>query len=92
MGARGPIIATLLAKLFSGKGLGAIYGMIMMGQGLGAGLSAWCGGLIDDFTDGYNLMFCISVISALICIALFWLSPEIRFGYLNSPSRAKQSN
>ena len=92
MGARGPIIATLLAKLFSGKGLGAIYGMIMMGQGLGAGLSAWCGGLIYDFTDGYNLMFCISVISALICIALFWLSPEIRFGYLNSPSRAKQSN
>ena len=92
MGARGPIIATLLAKLFSGKGLGAIYGMIMMGQGLGAGLSAWCGGLIYDFTDGYNLMFCISVISALICIALFWLSPEIRFGYLNSLSRAKRSN
>ena len=92
MGARGPIIATLMAKLFSGKGLGAIYGMIMMGQGLGAGLSAWCGGLIYDFTDGYNLMFCISVVSALICIALFWFSSEIRFGYVKSTSSTKPSN
>ena len=83
MGARGPIIATLMAKLFSGRGLGGIYGMIMMGQGLGAGLSAWCGGLIYDFTAGYNLMFCISVVSTIICIILFWTSSEIRYGYLN---------
>ncbi|MBH67834.1 MAG: MFS transporter [Rhodospirillaceae bacterium] len=82
MGARGPIIATLMAKLFSGRGLGAIYGMTMMGQGLGAGMSAWCGGLIYDFTGGYNFMFCISIVSAIICIALFWFSSEIRFGYL----------
>ena len=83
MGARGPIIATLQAKLFAGRGLGAIYGMTMMGQGLGAGLSAWFGGVLFDLTGGYNLLFCISIFSALICISLFWVTPEIRLGQLN---------
>ena len=83
MGARGPIIATLQAKLFAGRGLGAIYGMTMMGQGLGAGLSAWFGGLLFDLTGGYNLLFSISIISTLVCIILFWITPEIRLGQLN---------
>ncbi|MBB44524.1 MAG: hypothetical protein CMM43_00270 [Rhodospirillaceae bacterium] len=83
MGARGPIIATLQAKLFAGRGLGAIYGMTMMGQGLGAGLSAWFGGVLFDLTGGYNLLFCISIFSTLICISLFWITPEIRLGRLN---------
>ena len=82
MGARGPIIATLQAKLFAGRGLGAIYGMTMMGQGLGAGLSAWFGGVLFDLTGGYNLLFCISIFSTLICISLFWMTPEIRLGRL----------
>jgi MFS family permease len=83
MGARGPIIATLQAKLFAGRGLGAIYGMTMMGQGLGAGLSAWFGGLLFDLTGGYNLLFSISIISTLVCIILFWITPEIRLGRLD---------
>lgn len=80
MGARGPIITTLMATLFAGRGLGAIYGMTIMGQGVGAGLSAWGAGLIYDWTGGYGLTFAISVTSASICIALFWLVPEIRHG------------
>ena len=80
MGARGPIITTLQATLFHGRGLGAIYGMTIMGQGVGAGISAWGGGLIFDLTGGYNLTFAISIGSALICIALFWLVPEVRHG------------
>ena len=80
MGARGPIITTLMATLFHGRGLGAIYGMTIMGQGVGAGISALGGGLIYDLTGGYNLTFAISVASALSCIALFWLIPEIRHG------------
>ena len=83
MGARGPIIATLQAKLFAGRGLGAIYGMTMMGQGLGAGLSAWFGGLLFDLTGGYNLLFSISIFSSLVCIILFWITPEIRLGRLD---------
>ncbi|MBM86418.1 MAG: hypothetical protein CMM47_10405 [Rhodospirillaceae bacterium] len=82
MGARGPIITALMAMLFAGRGLGAIYGMIILAQGLGAGLSAWGSGLIYDLTGGYNLTFAFSIVSALICIALFWLTPEIRYGRL----------
>jgi MFS family permease len=84
MGARGPIITTLQATLFHGRGLGAIYGMTILGQGLGAGLSAWGGGLIFDLTGGYNLTFAISIASALICIALFWLVPEVRHGRMDA--------
>ena len=83
MGARGPIITTLMAKLFAGRGLGAIYGTTMMGQGIGAALSAWGGGLIYDWTNGYNLIFVFSIASALICVALFWMIPEIRFGRID---------
>jgi MFS family permease len=87
MGARGPIITTLMAKLFHGRGLGAIYGMTIMGQGVGAGISAWGGGLIYDLTGGYNLTFSISIISALFCIALFWLVPEIRYGRIDAVAK-----
>jgi MFS family permease len=85
MGARGPIITTLMATLFAGRGLGAIYGMIIMGQGIGAGLSAWGGGLIYDLTGGYNLIFALSIASALLCIVLFWVIPEIRYGHMGKP-------
>ena len=84
MGARGPIITTLQAMLFQGRGLGAIYGMTIMGQGIGAGISAWGGGLIYDLTGGYNLTFAISIFSALVCTALFWLVPEVRHGRMNA--------
>ena len=84
MGVRGPIITTLQATLFQGRGLGAIYGMTIMGQGIGAGISAWGGGLIYDLTGGYNLTFAISIFSALVCIALFWLVPEVRHGRMNA--------
>jgi MFS family permease len=88
MGARGPIITTLQATLFHGRGLGAIYGMTIMGQGIGAGISAWGGGLIYDLTGGYNLTFAISIASALVCIALFWLVPEVRHGRMNAKAPA----
>ena len=84
MGARGPIITTLQATLFHGRGLGAIYGMTIMGQGIGAGISAWGGGLIYDLTGGYNLTFAISIASALICILLFWIVPEVRHGRMDA--------
>lgn len=65
------------------RGLGAIYGMTMMRQGLEAGLSAWFGGILFDLTDGYNVLFCISIFSTLVCIALFWIMPEIRLSGLD---------
>ena len=65
------------------RGLGAIYGMTMMRQGLGAGLNARTGSILFDLTDGYNVLFCISIFSTLVCIALFWIMPEIRLSGLD---------
>ena len=86
MGARGPIITTLMATLFAGRGLGAIYGTTIMGQGVGAGLSAWGAGLVHDLTGSYGPAFAVSIVATLICIALFWLVPEIRHGRLIRPA------
>ena len=78
MGARGPIITTLMAQIFAGRGLGSIYGFINLGQGLGAGAGAFMAGLLYDLTGGYNTGFAASVACAVAGAALFWMVPEIR--------------
>lgn len=40
-GARGPIVSVQASQAFSGQGLGAIYGAITMGVGLGGMSGAW---------------------------------------------------
>lgn len=77
-GARGPIITTLMAETFAGKGLASIYGASNLGQGLGAALGAFGAGLLFDLTDGYNTGFALCSLFTLIGAALFWLIPEIR--------------
>ena len=44
-GARGPIIVALVARLFPGGGVGAIYGTLSLAMGLGAALGSWLSGL-----------------------------------------------
>lgn len=78
-GARGPIVTTLMAKTFAGKGLASIYGASNLGQGLGAALGAFGSGLLFDLTAGYNTGFILCTLFTLIGAALFWLVPEIRY-------------
>ena len=40
-GARGPIIVALVAVLFPGGGVGAIYGTLSLAMGLGAAIGSW---------------------------------------------------
>ena len=44
LGVRSPIIATLSAQLFRGRGMASIYGSILTGQGVGAALGSWIAG------------------------------------------------
>jgi MFS family permease len=78
MGARGPIISTLVAQIFAGRGLGAIFGTITLGQGLGAAIGAWCSGWLYDATGSYDTGFVLSSIGVLIGMSLFWIVPEMR--------------
>lgn len=72
MGARGPIITTLMARRFSGSGIGAILGAANFGQGLGAASGAFLSGILFDLTGGYGASFILCTVAALIGAGLFW--------------------
>ena len=75
-GARGPIVSVQVSQAFSGQGLGAIYGAITMGVGLGGMSGAWLSGVFYDVTGGYILSYCVSVVCALMGVGLFWMIRE----------------
>ena len=77
-GARGPIITTLMAELFAGRGLASIYGAANIGQGVGAAIGALVAGLLYDMTGNYNAGFIFCGLSMLFGLTLFWIIPEIR--------------
>ncbi|UUX49969.1 MFS transporter [Nisaea acidiphila] len=72
MGARGPIITTLMARRFSGSGIGAILGAANFGQGIGAGFGAFLSGVLFDLTGGYGLAFAVCTAAAILGAGLFW--------------------
>ena len=76
-GARGPIISVQASQAFSGQGLGAIYGAITMGVGLGGMSGAWLSGVFYDVTGGYVLSYSVSVVCALAGVGLFWMIREV---------------
>ena len=76
-GARGPIVSVQASQAFSGQGLGAIYGAITMGVGLGGMSGAWLSGVFYDVTGGYILSYSVSVVCALAGVGLFWMMREV---------------
>ena len=78
-GARGPIITTLMAEIFAGKGLASIYGATNLGQGLGAAIGALLAGLLFDLTGDYNFGFLLCSIFTFLGAILFWTVPQIRY-------------
>lgn len=78
-GARGPIITTLMAKNFTGKGLASIYGAANLGQGVGAATGAFSAGLLYDLTGDYNTGFALCTVFTFAGALLFWIVPEIRY-------------
>ena len=78
-GARGPIITTLMAEIFAGKGLASIYGATNLGQGLGAATGALLAGLFFDLTGDYNFGFLLCSIFTFLGAMLFWTVPQIRY-------------
>ena len=76
-GARGPIVSVQASQAFSGQGLGAIYGAITMGVGLGGMSGAWLSGVFYDVTGGYVLSYSVSVVCALAGVGLFGMMREV---------------
>ncbi|MBH61980.1 MAG: MFS transporter [Alphaproteobacteria bacterium] len=78
LGVRSPIIATLSAQLFRGRGMASIYGSIQTGQGVGAAVGTWIAGVLFDATGSYGAIFILSFTALFVAIALFWLVQEMR--------------
>ncbi|HEU5321740.1 MAG TPA: MFS transporter, partial [Methylomirabilota bacterium] len=71
-GARGPIITAMASDLFGGRRFGAIYGVLNLGNGLGAALGPWFGGAVHDVTGAYRLAFLAAVLFSAVASACFW--------------------
>ena len=72
-GSRGPVISSLCAKIFHGRGQAAIYGAVSAGMGLGAATGSWLSGIIHDLSGSYALIFGFSIVTAILAMSPFWL-------------------
>ena len=77
-GARGPILVALVAKIFAGGSVGAIFGTLSMALGLGAAAGSWLSGVLHTQTGSYALAFVMAAVSSGVGLATFWLSPSLR--------------
>ena len=84
MGSRGPVVSSLCARLFDGQ-VGAVFGLIMIGLGLGGATGAWIAGWLHELTGGYQATFIFALMICGLGIALFWLIPELARGQRTRP-------
>lgn len=73
-GARGPVVASLSAKLFAGPGQSTVYGAIYALMSLGMALGALLSGALHDWTGGYRAGFGLALVCIALAAAPFWLS------------------
>jgi len=78
IGSRGPLITATAMKIFRGERVGTIYGTISIGSGLGSALGSWCGGLIHDVTNSYDLVIAFALIAVLLGMIPFLVVPALR--------------
>jgi MFS family permease len=71
-GARGPIVASLTARIFRGSGFATINGTIFACMSVGAALGSWISGILYDFTGGYRASFFFSMACIVVAALPFW--------------------
>lgn len=73
-GARGPVIASLSARLYAGPGHATVYGAIYACMSVGSGIGALLSGLLHDLTGGYRAAFLLAMACLWLAVAPFWTS------------------
>ncbi len=87
-GARGPIVSSISTRLFAGKNVAAIYGIIFASNAVGAGLGSLMAGLLHDLFGSYRPSFVFSVCALFIAGLPFWRVPELRDFRMRPGTRA----
>jgi predicted MFS family arabinose efflux permease len=77
-GARGPILVSLVGKIFGGGAVGTIFGALSMALGLGAAFGSYASGLLYKATGSYLAAFSLSIAACCVALATFWLAPSLR--------------
>ena len=77
-GARGPIISSMTTRLFAGRHVASIYGIMYAANAIGAGIGSFGGGLLHDFTGSYRPGFVLAVLILVVAGLPFWLLPGMR--------------
>jgi MFS family permease len=77
-GARGPIISSITTRLFAGRQVATIYGVIYACNAFGAGLGALMAGVMHDLTGSYRPGFVFAVACLLVAVLPFWRVPDLR--------------
>jgi MFS family permease len=63
----------ITADLFSGKHYGAIYGVLMLCNGLGGATGAWFAGYVFDHTGSYQLAWLVVLADFALASGVVWL-------------------
>jgi MFS family permease len=71
-GARGPIVASITARLFRGPAFATINGTIFACMSVGGAVGSWASGMLYDVTGGYRASFVFSMACVAIAVAPFW--------------------
>ena len=87
-GSRGPVVASLSARLFAGSGQSAVYGAIYACMSVGTGLGALLSGVLHDQTGGYRAAFVLAIGCLVLAAAPFWTSRNVLVPPRGGGSRA----
>jgi MFS family permease len=85
-GARGPMVATVAARLFSGRGFSGIYGAMTTGLGVGGAMGSYASGWLHDLTGSYYASFGMAIGLAMCGLLPFMFVRALR-GATEIPQR-----
>lgn len=77
-GVRGPVIAALVAILYSGGSVGAIFGTLSMALGLGAAAGSLASGVLHDITGDYVASFAMAIAASALGLTTYAMSASLR--------------
>ena len=74
----GPLIGAAAGDLFRSRSFGTIYGVLLVGQGIGSAFGAWQAGYLFDTTGSYTVAFLVGAASLAISACCYWLAVSPR--------------